>query len=338
MDLDTFLTTLYVIVDDWYKADIGQRVHVGARERMSDSEVLTVALAGQWRVGVAWRSERGVVRWMDQHGRAWFPQMLGRSAFNARVRQLWGLFIRLQQTVAGWLNQPTDAYECVDSVPLVAMSSGQAKRETGHWLWESQVGHGGTRGGFFVGDHLLASISPRGVVTGWLVGNAAINDRWLLSAFLSARAGQPEGVPSPAASHARRADRPLPPVGHIGAFQAVGASLAHTYLADRGFNSRRWRTLWAKRYAATVLSVPPVNDPERAAWSRQACLWLASHRQIVDTVFGWLSTVFDFQRLNAHSRWGQYTRLAAILAAYHLGLWLNHCLARPLGALGTLLT
>ncbi|MHB8629509.1 MAG: hypothetical protein ACYDBJ_23795 [Aggregatilineales bacterium] len=60
MDLDTFLTELYVLVDDWYKAEIGVRVPVGAREQMSDSEVMTVALAGQWRVGVSWRSERSV--------------------------------------------------------------------------------------------------------------------------------------------------------------------------------------------------------------------------------------------------------------------------------------
>lgn len=197
MDLDTFLTTLYVVVDDWYKSEVGQRRHVGAREQMSDSEVLTVALAGQWRVGVSWRSERGVVRWMQQHGRGWFPRMVGRSAFNRRVRQMWGLFIRLHQAVGDWLRQATDVYECVDGVPLVAMSNGQAKREPGHWLWESQVGHGGTSGGFFVGDHLMASVTPRGVVTGWVVGNADINDRWLLTALLSARAGCPELLPPP---------------------------------------------------------------------------------------------------------------------------------------------
>jgi hypothetical protein len=338
MDLDTFLTTLYVVVDDWYKAEIGKREHVGARERMSDSEVLTVALAGQWRVGVSWQSERGVVRWMQAHGRGWFPTMLGRSEFNQRVRDLWGMFIRLQQVVGQWLHQATDVYECVDGVPLVAMSNGQAKREAGHWLWESQVGHGGTSGGFFVGDHLLASLTPRGVVTGWLVGNADINDRWLLTAFLSARAGRPELVPPPLATHAARAARATPPVGHIGAFQAVGQARTGLYVADRGFNSRRWRTLWMSRYGATVLSVPPHNDPDRVAWSPQDCRWLASHRQIVDTAFGWLNQVFAFEHLNAHSRWGQYTRIAAKIAAYHLGLWLNQQLGRPLGALATLLT
>ena len=53
MDLDTFLTTLYVLVDDWYKGERAEQMrrHQGAHERMSDSEVLTVALAGQWQAG-----------------------------------------------------------------------------------------------------------------------------------------------------------------------------------------------------------------------------------------------------------------------------------------------
>ena len=48
MDLDTFLTELYVLVDDWYKGEYGAagRKHVGRQGVMSDSEVLTVGLAG----------------------------------------------------------------------------------------------------------------------------------------------------------------------------------------------------------------------------------------------------------------------------------------------------
>ncbi len=91
MDLDTFLTTLYVLVDDWYKGETSARFkrHAGPALQMSDSEVLTVAIAGQWRVGVPWRSERGIVRYMLKHGRSWFPSMLKRSQFNQRVRDLW---------------------------------------------------------------------------------------------------------------------------------------------------------------------------------------------------------------------------------------------------------
>ena len=60
MDIDTFFTELYVITDDWYKAELAGQLHkhAGATAQMSDSEVLTVMLAGQWRKGVPWSSER----------------------------------------------------------------------------------------------------------------------------------------------------------------------------------------------------------------------------------------------------------------------------------------
>src|SRR5258708_5663782 len=102
-----------------------------------------------------------------------------------------------------------------------------------------------------------------------------------------------------------------PPLGHIGALQAVGCAQDRPYLADRGFNSARWQRHWQVNYGATVLSVPPHNDPHRADWSRQDCLWLASHRQIIDTTFGFLAEGFCLQFLQAPSRWGPYTRLAA---------------------------
>src|SRR5262249_23054646 len=137
MDLNTFLTELYVLVDDWYKSEYGASgwVHVGRQALMSDSEVLTVGLLCQWRVGGAWASERGCVRWMQAHGRGWFPHMLGRSAFNRRIRRLWCCFIRLQQAVATWLGSQATPYECVDGLPLIAMSNAQYLRERSHWLW-----------------------------------------------------------------------------------------------------------------------------------------------------------------------------------------------------------
>ena len=80
MDLDT-LTTLYVMIDDWYKREMSVRMkrHAGPALQMSDSELLTIAIAAQWRVGVPWQSERGIVRYMLQHGQSWFPRMLKRS-------------------------------------------------------------------------------------------------------------------------------------------------------------------------------------------------------------------------------------------------------------------
>ena len=62
LDLETFLTALYVIVDDFYQSHIRPMMPArgGPPAVMSDSEVLCLALAAQWRSGVPWKSERGV--------------------------------------------------------------------------------------------------------------------------------------------------------------------------------------------------------------------------------------------------------------------------------------
>ena len=317
-------------MDDCYKAHIAHKVRkdAGAPARLSASEVMTIALAGQWRKGVPWDSERSLVKWMNEHGRGVFPNMLQRSAFNRRVRWLWGTFVMVQQLVGDALHRPQDIYECVDSVPLAAFSNGQACRESGHWLWESRTGHGGTHGGFYIGDQVLASVTASGVVTGWLVANADIDERWLLSVFLSGPGHDP---------HQARSRTLAAPPGPIGALQAVGCAQDRPYLADRGFNSGRWQRHWQLNYGATVLSVPPHNDPQRTAWSRKDCLWLASHRQIILTTFAFLADGFGWQQLQAHSRCGQYPRLAAKFAAYLIGLLLNRSLGRPLHALATLI-
>lgn len=333
MDLDTFLTTLYVIVDDWYQQQGAQQMRrrMAGRVRMSDSEVLTVALAGQWRVGVPWQSERGVVRYMQRNGRAWFPTMLSKSAFNERVRQLWGGLIQLQQAVAAQLDSMDNLYECVDVVPLPACSLAQAASGDKHWLWWSRVGYGGNQGGWYWGEQLLLSVSPSGVVTGWLLGAATVDDRWLLQAFLSQRHGKCD-LRKPAGD---KKQRRLPNPDTFAPFIAVGQARPRPYVADRGFNGERWRQHWQRYYAAEVLTIPPSNAPN--AWTVAQQRWLASHRQIVETVFARLNTVFALNRLQAHSRWGQYTRLAAKLAAYNVGIWLNRSLGRPDGALETLI-
>jgi hypothetical protein len=328
-----------VLVEDWYKEHIAQDIQrqAGPVQRMSDSEVLRVALAGQWRVGVAWRSERGVVRYMQAHVRHLFPGMLARSQFNARVRWLWGAFIRLQQGMAEQLSQATDVYEALDCVPLPAYRNGQALKEAGHWLWESTLGHGGTTGGFYHGDKLLMSVTPQGVISGWVVGKANLQDRWLLEAFVSARAGCPALRGPAPSSHAAHAQRVSPALGHFGAWPAVGQALPRPYLTDQGFNSQPWRDHWLRSFGVDVISLPPSTDSRRARWSPADCRWLASARQPIETAFAALCDVFGLKRLDAHARWGQYTRLAAISAAYNIGLFLNRRLARPLFALATLI-
>jgi hypothetical protein len=336
MDLDTFLTILYVMVDDWCKgqgqASLGRRR--GEQVKMSDSEVLTVAMAGQWRGNVPWASERGVVRYMQTHGRGWFPRMLGRSAFNERVRQLWGTLVQLQSYFAQLLGQAEAAYEVVDCMPLPACSLAQMDSHDGHWLWWSTLGRGGNQGRWFFGEQLLMSVTATGVITGWLLGPAEVDDRWLMQVFVSTRAQHPE-LTMPARRPRNGQARELtPPVAQFIPLVATGTPYPRPYLADQGFNGKRWATHW-RQYQAQVITIPPANAPD--AWSSQDRRWLKAHRQVVETVFARLVQSFALQHLNAHSRWGQLTRLAAITATYNFALWLNHQHGRPFGALATLI-
>lgn len=326
LDLDTLMTTLYVLIDDWYKAEMESRMkrHGGPAVKMTDSEVLTVAIAGQWRAGVPWQSERGVVRYMHKHGRHWFPNMLQRSAFNERVRKLWVAFICLQQQVAVWLQRPQDIYEVVDCVPLPACSVAQAESKHGHWLWWSSKGYGGTHGGWYWGEQTCMSVTPQGAVTSWIIGSAHADDRWFLHALLSQRTAQPDLMGPPP----RQADRTVTPPPHLGPIQACGSTMTtDVFVTDKGFGGWRWREHWQHHCKASIVCAP--QKYERGHWSRAWHRWLNSMRQIVETTFAVLTNVFDWQRLRAHSRWGQYTRVAIALAALNLGIFINHQLGRP---------
>jgi hypothetical protein len=59
IDTDTFLTTLYVIVDDFCKASLPSEPRPGPQAALSPSAGVTLALFGQWQ---GFGSERGFYR------------------------------------------------------------------------------------------------------------------------------------------------------------------------------------------------------------------------------------------------------------------------------------
>ena len=124
LDLATFLVALYVIVDALCQSDIGPRMPAceGPPAQRSDSEVRCLGLAGQWRSGVPWQSERGLMRYVRTQLRYVFPPVLTQRAFKCRVRRLWGACILLQDAVAEQRAQ--GAYDGMDGFPLpVALRS-----------------------------------------------------------------------------------------------------------------------------------------------------------------------------------------------------------------------
>ena len=56
VDVDTFLTLLYVMADDFCQTALPPELHPGPQAALSRSEVVTLALFGQWQ---GFGSERG---------------------------------------------------------------------------------------------------------------------------------------------------------------------------------------------------------------------------------------------------------------------------------------
>jgi len=336
MNLDTFFTTLYCFVDDWYKREMADRMkrHAGPPLQMSDSEVLTVAIAGQLRVDAPWRSERGIVRYMLQNGRSWFPTMLKRSQFNRRVRNLWAAFVCLQQELAQLLSGSA-LYEVVDCAPAPHCSLGQAISHDRHWLF-GKKGRGGNHGGWYYGQQLLLCASNDGVVTGWMLGLANFDDRWLMEAFVSSRQGCKRLTEPELPRHRTYKTRRIPSPEAISPALCAGQYRGLPYLADGGFSGPRWIRHWRGQYGAEVIA-PPVSNTKGDKPSK-IMRWLRKHRQIVETVIARLTQYFDLQRINAHSELGMLTRIAAKMAAYNIAILFNRQCGRPDGAIATLIS
>ena len=165
LDLETFLTILYVITDDLYKDFVRSKMpnSGGPTPHLSDSEVLYLGLAAQWRSGVPWKTECGFVRYAQKHLRRFFPGMTSQSAFNRRLRRLWGAYILIQQAVADQLWSPQDC-EIMDCAPI-PIARGARSFHPG-WLADiARIGKGGNDR-YFYGLHLLLVVSSSGAATG----------------------------------------------------------------------------------------------------------------------------------------------------------------------------
>jgi hypothetical protein len=333
LDLDTFLVTVYCVVDDLWQARFARHkpVRPGHRPELADSEVLTLMLLAQWHPR---RSERAFIRYAARHWRGYFPRLLSQSAFNRRARDLSGVLCALGPAVAQQVERPLGraAYEVLDGVPVPLMRRCRGER---HRLFgnEAGIGCGGSDREWYYGVQLLGSVSPHGLLTGWLVGPANTEERWVAEAFFRWRRAPAAPVPmvaelEPVLGRNHHPGGWTGPTGPLAPYLAVGGPADGPYLTDLGFTGQRWGAHWQQHYGAVVLTkaayraLPPA-DRYRAAHQ------LSSWRQIAETAFQWLTATFGLKFPQARTYWGLLTRLAAKVAAFNVAIAINHQVGRP---------
>ena len=122
MPIDAFLTTLYVIVDDWYQTN-GPRLlagKAGAKPRFSDSEVITLSVAQHW---CGFATEREWLRFVRQNHPDLFPHLVSQSEFNVRARNLCWVIRELGQWAIKQMGVRRKPWRLVDGTPIPTASS-----------------------------------------------------------------------------------------------------------------------------------------------------------------------------------------------------------------------
>jgi Transposase DDE domain len=297
MDLDSFLVSLYVLVDDWWQEHHPSSVRKrkpGRPALLSDPEVITLAILAQWP---RFRSERDFWRFASAHLRTYFPNLCTQSQFNRRMRAMEPELRALQRAFAGEISEPSAVYRILDTTLVPAVVRVRASRK-GLFCGQASFGRSASKTEWVYGFKVALVVDPDGVVSAFGLAPAASDER---------------------------------PIGEA----LIAEDLHEAYLADKGFTGVEWERHWLERYGALVAATPKNNS--RRAWSKADRRWAAGKRQIIEGVICQLKDFFSLERHRAKTLCGLLARLAAKVAAYTCGQRINDSLGRPLRHLADLL-
>ncbi len=212
MDLDSFLVSLYVLIDDWWRDDHARAPRRPGRPALlADSEVLTLAILSQWP---RFRSERDFWRFADAHLRGYFPDLCSQGQLNRRIRALEPELRALQQALAGDLCDPSAVYRVMDTTLVPAIVRVRAS-EAGKGLFCGQAtfGRSASKTEWVYGFKVALVVDPGGLITAFGLAPASSDER---------------------------------PIG-----DALLAEDRHdAYLADKGFTGVEWERRWLEEYGA----------------------------------------------------------------------------------------
>src|SRR5215207_3999402 len=128
MDLDSFLVSLYVLTENWWKAThVPADARVGSPSLISDPEILTLAIPAQWP---RFRSERDFHRFAEAHLRPYFPSLVGQGQLNRRTRALEPELRSLQRDLAAALADGSEVYRVIDKTLIPAIVRVRACRKS----------------------------------------------------------------------------------------------------------------------------------------------------------------------------------------------------------------
>jgi hypothetical protein len=299
IDVDTFLTTLYVMADDFCQSCLThEKQNPGPIASLQCSEVIPLALFGQW---AQFPSERAFYRYAQQHLREAFPDLPDRAQFNRLLRTQRDAMTAFGLYLVQLLQAQHCAYEVLDSTAAVTRDS--KRRGTGWLAGQADIGWSNHLG-WYEDFHLLLCVKPFGVITGFGFGSASTHDQQLATTLFAARQMPSSRLPS------------------------AGVPAHGSYVANKGFAGERPRHRWQAQQRFDLVT-PPHQRGKHLRLPKALHRWLASIRQLIETVNGKLLNTFRLARERPHDLTGFQARLAAKVGLHNFCIWFNLHLGRP---------
>ena len=220
LDLDSFLVSLYVLVDDWWKLEhSSEPPRVGRPALLTDPEVITLAILAQWP---RFRSERDFWRFAHAHLRPYFPNLCSQSQLNRRVRSVEPELRDFQRAVARTLRGASEVYHVLDTTLIPAIVRVRASRQ-GLFAGQATFGRSASKTEWVYGFKVALSVSPQGVICAFGLAEASSDER---------------------------------PIGEY----LIIEDSHDAYLADKGFTGVQWERRWSDLYGALVAATPKDNS------------------------------------------------------------------------------
>ena len=300
---DTFLISVYVLVDDFCKQNPPKPEEqtlweTGRKRGLSRAEVVALSIFGQWS---RFRSERDFWSFCEQRLKGLFPSLPNRAEFVRAQQRFRPTVVGITLHLASQLGADDAAYEVIDRCGVATRMCGRRGRD-----WMGGFANRGLCGrlGYFWGLQLMCAVTREGVITGFAVAPGSTKDQPMAESLFAAR---------------ERRDPALPSAGK--------PPRSRCYIVDRGFSGPRRKREWKQRYHVDVIG--PSQKGHGEPWPREWQTWAARLRQIVETVHDRLVNFFRLGRERPHCMEGFQVRLAPKAALHNFCIWLNRQHGRP---------
>ena len=138
MDRDTFILTVYWVVEDEFKKlrAIARVRHAGFTPAWSDAEVITMELCGEY-----WQqqTEKDLVGYFAPHYRHCFPTLSARTLFVRQAANLWQFQAAFHRRLTFLRGQAADPIPPMDTMPRPVCPDTRAHRD---WCLPGQGDYG----------------------------------------------------------------------------------------------------------------------------------------------------------------------------------------------------